>query len=405
MFSEEQSEPLYPVIKKGKKKLTPSQSEFNRLNKKIYIMQKNLAELPDRRNKLLAFNEEFYRPFVHEYYKHCLMHLLALDALYEKKELPEDDLMVLSEIIMNRCKDLFGDKRIWQGGMDEKALKSLFMKHEMIQTGMTEEELEREKIKGLVKAFEDQTFLKASKEMYEAKTEEEFVQATEDFLRQRKEKMEQSESDDKWDDLFKEMFTSWKNYRVERKMTQAELKRKQQEEQVNKSIRSIYMELAKNLHPDLEQDEELRVLKEERMKQLTEAYQKKDLAALLCMQNNWTDNPVDESLADQPDQLLKGYNKVLKAQLKKLEDEMDMAVYSIPDLSNELCEILRVSVNEMDTHLESFKEKVETSFAIFKKGCKSELGKRGLKRIIKECRKEKSVANIFEELFSDRKSF
>ena len=50
----------------------------------------------------------------------------------------------------------------------------------------------------------------------------------------------------------------------ERKMTKAELNQKLQEEQTLKSMREIYLELVKELHPDRETDETLRAQKEER---------------------------------------------------------------------------------------------------------------------------------------------
>ena len=52
-------------------------------------------------------------------------------------------------------------------------------------------------------------------------------------------------------------------------MTKAELNQKLQEEQTLKSMREIYLELVKELHPDRETDETLRAIqKEERMKQI-----------------------------------------------------------------------------------------------------------------------------------------
>ena len=79
----------------------------------------------------------------------------------------------------------------------------------------------------------------------------------------------------------------------------------------------------KEFHPDKDTDENIRQLKEERMKQLTEAYQNKDLASLLSMQLNWLEDTALDP-ASQTDEVLKRYNKVLRKQLSRLEQEYEL---------------------------------------------------------------------------------
>ena len=54
-----------------------------------------------------------------------------------------------------------------------------------------------------------------------------------------------------------------------------------------KSVRSIYISLAKLVHPDTETDELQRAVKEEEMKKLSAAYEAKDLPTLLRMEMEW----------------------------------------------------------------------------------------------------------------------
>jgi hypothetical protein len=89
----------------------------------------------------------------------------------------------------------------------------------------------------------------------------------------------------------------------------------------SKNISTIYKQLVKILHPDLEQDDELRPLKEELMKELSIAYKKGDLHALLKLELEW----VNRSAADTQkltDEKLQIYNEVLKEQAKELEIEL-----------------------------------------------------------------------------------
>lgn len=79
-------------------------------------------------------------------------------------------------------------------------------------------------------------------------------------------------------------------------MSKREIEKEIQAEKTGKSIRGIYLELVKELHPDKEADETQRLLKEERMKQLTKAYQEKDLASLLRMQINWLEESAKEPI-------------------------------------------------------------------------------------------------------------
>ena len=55
----------------------------------------------------------------------------------------------------------------------------------------------------------------------------------------------------------------------------------------SKSINTIYRQLAKILHPDLEQDEVLKSEKAKVMQDVTQAYQEKNLPALLRLEMSW----------------------------------------------------------------------------------------------------------------------
>lgn len=100
-----------------------------------------------------------------------------------------------------------------------------------------------------------------------------------------------------------------------------EAKEKQKEALKQKSIRSIYLSLAKILHPDTETDQNIKAEKEEYMKRVTVAYNNKNLPELLELEMQWV-NKHDNQLADTPEDTLKLYNELLKEQAENLKEEL-----------------------------------------------------------------------------------
>lgn len=91
----------------------------------------------------------------------------------------------------------------------------------------------------------------------------------------------------------------------------------------NKSIRSIYVALAKILHPDTEQNEALKLEKEEMMKLVTVAYESKDLMQLLRLETLWM-RKHDENINSLDASTLNAYIHLLIDQANELEAELQM---------------------------------------------------------------------------------
>jgi len=108
-----------------------------------------------------------------------------------------------------------------------------------------------------------------------------------------------------------------------KKQLQQEEKERMLAEARNKNIGTIYKQLAKLFHPDLEADENRKPEKEELMKQLTSAYDNNDLHTLLKLELEYIykEESARSSLTGQK---LKLYNQVLKEQVAELEDEIRM---------------------------------------------------------------------------------
>ena len=107
------------------------------------------------------------------------------------------------------------------------------------------------------------------------------------------------------------------------KQLEKEEKERKMEEARNKNISTIYRQLAKAFHPDLEQDVEKKAEKEVLMKQLTSAYEANDLHTLLKLELEWIHRE-EEHVNELTNEKLTIYNAVLKEQVQELEQERFM---------------------------------------------------------------------------------
>lgn len=114
------------------------------------------------------------------------------------------------------------------------------------------------------------------------------------------------------------------NRKTSRKKTKKQLEAEEiskiQEELKNKNLRSVYLSLAKILHPDSETDPDLKAEKEEIMKQVTKAYEDKDIITMLVIETQWLKNTEDR-LFNIKEDVAVIYIELLKEQAKKLRQQ------------------------------------------------------------------------------------
>lgn len=104
------------------------------------------------------------------------------------------------------------------------------------------------------------------------------------------------------------------------KQIEKEEKIKAEAKNISKAARSIYTDLVKAFHPDRERDETERDRKTEIMKMVTQAYEKDDLFELLRLKIELQGCDIDSlTMADEQ---LKYYNKILKEQVRELEENL-----------------------------------------------------------------------------------
>lgn len=107
-----------------------------------------------------------------------------------------------------------------------------------------------------------------------------------------------------------------------------ESKKRLTDDMEKKSIAELYKELAKLIHPDLEQDEAIRYRKEQLMKELTAAKENEDIHAMLFIrQKADVINKTSPSEKSYSLQLLKLYNNSMKKKLEALKRELQQKIF------------------------------------------------------------------------------
>jgi hypothetical protein len=150
---------------------------------------------------------------------------------------------------------------------------------------------------------------------------------------------------------------------------QKEIKAKELENLQHEGLGKLYKQLAKALHPDLEQDPSVKAEKEQLMKRLTTAYKNDDLHALLSIEMEWFKRTEsDEQEGKLPsDEQLKIFNSLLKDQVEELEFTLAMAAshprffplqgIDLEDIPNILFQLAKIR-NDLKRELQDFREAV-----------------------------------------------
>lgn len=109
--------------------------------------------------------------------------------------------------------------------------------------------------------------------------------------------------------------------KTSKRESRAEERMRLEEELRQRDLGTLYKQLAKMLHPDLEQDPLLRGEKEAAMKRLTTAYKDRDLHAILRLELEWISREQADA-ARLTEEKLRVYNSILKEQATELQERV-----------------------------------------------------------------------------------
>ncbi|WP_299822348.1 J domain-containing protein [uncultured Pontibacter sp.] len=136
---------------------------------------------------------------------------------------------------------------------------------------------------------------------------------------------------------------------------------------ISKASRRVYTELAKQLHPDKEQDETKRAWKDEAMKRVTHAYHHDDFFELLRLQMEFMQEQ-GQPLEALPDEQLQHYIKILtdqvdelKATLHTLATEPDSGFYTrFCGTAKQMDQKFKSAKEDLHRELEQLKQNLRT---------------------------------------------
>ena len=300
------------LVSRPDRPLTAAQREFNKLVIKVEELRERLQKETRRLDKALAFYGEHIHPRLKQLASarkavvRGLAAFLGAGGLKRKK-----DRETLKEIIAEQLDEVLQD---FVPGEDED-LRALF---ERIH-GIDYETLERQEMdqvrSEMESMFEDFGLDIDLSDLRPDMSDEAMAAKAAEMADRIRQKAEQEEQ------AFHE-----RPRRKSKKQLEREDRMKQVEEARRRSIASIYKQLAKVLHPDLEQDDERRRHKVALMQELTTAYHNNDLHTLLRLELQWIQR--EESNVERlTEEKLAIYNQVLKDQISELKQEIASLPY------------------------------------------------------------------------------
>jgi len=287
-----------------KKQLSKNQLAFNKLTQKIEKLNKEIER------KKLQFDAAV-KMYATALYPAQLKVLEARNKLittlweiYRSKKLSKANQRNLKQVLLFHLKESFAQDTT----EPSKELQDIFSALNGISYGQAkkeEAEMMADQMKAMFANFKmDTEGLDVADEAAMAAKLEEFQQQIE---------MEEAAQEEK---------RNQRNAKKKKSKKQEEYEKLQQaiQDAKQKNIGSIYRQLAKIFHPDMEQDAEKKVAKEILMKELTAAYEAKNLHTLLSLELKWIykESSHLDTLADDK---LSVYLQLLKEQVNNLENE------------------------------------------------------------------------------------
>jgi hypothetical protein len=298
------------IVSLSGKTLNENQDLFNKLTKRVSELELEIITEEKKLSNLLDFQIKKLRPLLFENAKLRLNLALALGNSVSLINYSKNQIENIREVIVSLSNQAF----LLVDPTEEEELfynewsKITYSEEVDIQNKIEKEELSK----------------KLSKK-YDLEINSEDFDTTPEGLASFQARLnEEYEKRQDYKDLNKKKKT--------RKQIKEEENLKAEENIKNRSIRSIYIMLAKVLHPDAETDPTLKIGKEEIMKKVTFAYEQKDLPTLLKLEMEWV-NKEALYLEKINENKLDSYINLLKERISVLEKEKS-ELYSNPRYSS-----------------------------------------------------------------------
>jgi hypothetical protein len=295
---EDKNENALKIIVKDKKSLSKNQQMFNKLTKRIETLESEIIAENEKLSQLLVIHSKEITPLQTKIAHQRIKLAMAIAETIPVNKFTKKQAESIREVIVDQCdgafrsiepnpeQESFYDK--WNDvpykediAYQQESTKEMFAEYMSDMYGM---DINLDDIENSPEGFA----------RFQAKMKEQFGQAKQDH--------QQS------------------GFKKSKRQQNRENALKAEENLKAKNIRSIYIALAKVLHPDTEVNEFLKAEKEEIMKKVTAAYEQKDLPELLKLEIEWV-HKTAEHLEKLTDDKLKIYISALRQQVAELEAE------------------------------------------------------------------------------------
>ena len=293
---EPQKESKLVIPKNGKAQLSKSQMQFNRLTKRIETLEKSIVQETNKCEDLFAYFNEKIHPIIIKAANKRMELAMVMGNVSYKYKFGKNQLQGIKEVILDLC-----DKAFEQ--IEPTPEQEEFYNNWSETTYQEELENREQDTKDDLFGFMNEMFGMDLDPSMDLENEEDL------------EKLQE-----KMNEKFNEFEQPEKRKKKTKKQLEREALQKAEEIQKNKSIRSIYITLAKVLHPDTEIDPQQKAQKEELMKQVTVAFEEKDLTTLLKLELEWV-HQENEHLEKLTEDKLNIYIGALKQQVAELEEK------------------------------------------------------------------------------------
>lgn len=328
------------IVTQKNKALNKSQATFNRLTKRIGTLTNKIAK---EKKKLDTLHQEFANkiaPLENQAARHymdmgLLLHQAALKYKYGKVQKE-----TIGNAILFLCNMSFANIAPTE---EEEAMFDYWSETSY------KEELEEEQFE--MKA----SLMDILKHMHGIDIDlSDFEDTPEGFAKFQQQMQEELDRNEE------KQASEFSNKKKTKRQREQEQRLKVEEVEKLKSIRGIYISLAKVLHPDTNTAGLEMVQKEELMKRVTVAYKEKDLVTLLKLEMEWVATESD-NLDNLSEEKLKLYIVSLKERVSELEQESfllynDPKYHTIVDLMHAT---EKAAMKEIKRSVEMMKSKVD----------------------------------------------
>jgi len=298
---------LPSITAQPKKPLSKEQQNFNKLNKKIEKLQRKAKEEREQMEAFLRYYAGEIYPLEQQMASHYIEMVYLLHGFLKKVTATQSK--TLRQVLSGLLSRLFSE---YEHEPDE-AMKEIFREISGLSYEEARQEAFREEMARMQAVYRNMGYKVDLNDIQPDDSPEELRRK----MAQKRDKIDQQRE-------AKEAKKATKKKTP--KQLQLEAEEQQKEDLKKKNLSTIYRQLVKAIHPDLEQDETIRKEKEAIMAQLTTAYQQNDLPTLLRLEMQWLQRDANH-LSALEDERLRLYNQILMEQVHALESERSAIYY------------------------------------------------------------------------------